>query len=128
MTDPRPQDFPLRTTDKLRYGDTDRHGQVNNAVFSTFLETGRVEMVFDADHPLLAPGIRTCCAPSTLPQPHLEDLLPLLACTKGPLLSVDLALQCSLAPHLRRHLLGALLTASLCRERGEVGRRGRREG
>ena len=56
MTDPRPQDFPLRTTDKLRYGDTDRQGHVNNAVFSTFLETGRVEMVFDADHPLLAPG------------------------------------------------------------------------
>lgn len=56
MSDPRPQDFPLRATDKLRYGDTDRQGHVNNAVFSTFLETGRVEMVFDETHPLLAPG------------------------------------------------------------------------
>ena len=33
--------FPLRTRDKLRYADTDRQGHVNNAVFATFLETGR---------------------------------------------------------------------------------------
>lgn len=39
----RIEDFPVRTTDKLRYRDTDRQGHVNNAVFSTFLETGRVE-------------------------------------------------------------------------------------
>ena len=38
-------DFPLKTTDKLRYGDTDRQGHVNNAAFATFLETGRVELV-----------------------------------------------------------------------------------
>ena len=35
------------TTDKIRYGDTDRQGHVNNAVFSTFLETGRVEILYD---------------------------------------------------------------------------------
>jgi len=39
-------DFPLKTRDKLRYADTDRQGHVNNAVFSTFLETGRVEIIF----------------------------------------------------------------------------------
>jgi len=39
------EDFPARSFDKLRYGDTDRQGHVNNAVFSTFLETGRVEML-----------------------------------------------------------------------------------
>ncbi len=38
--------FPLRTTDKLRYADTDRQGHVNNAVFNTFLETGRVELLY----------------------------------------------------------------------------------
>ncbi|MEL7528491.1 MAG: thioesterase family protein [Pseudomonadota bacterium] len=32
--------------DKLRYADTDRQGHVNNAVFNTFLETGRVELLF----------------------------------------------------------------------------------
>lgn len=46
MTDlPRLDDFPHRATDKLRYGDTDRQGHVNNAVFSTFMETGRVELM-----------------------------------------------------------------------------------
>lgn len=39
-------DFPLRTRDKLRYADTDRQGHVNNAVFATFLETGRVEVIY----------------------------------------------------------------------------------
>lgn len=36
------KDFPSVTFDKIRYGDTDRQGHVNNAVFSAFLETGRV--------------------------------------------------------------------------------------
>ena len=49
-------DFPIRSHDKLRYGDTDRQGHVNNAVFATFLETGRVEILADGDHPLAAPG------------------------------------------------------------------------
>ena len=39
--------FPLRTIDKIRYADTDRQGHVNNAVFGTFLETGRVEILYD---------------------------------------------------------------------------------
>lgn len=38
-------DFPLKSRDKLRYADTDRQGHVNNAVFATFLETGRVEVL-----------------------------------------------------------------------------------
>ncbi|MHA7772871.1 acyl-CoA thioesterase [Roseibium sp. M-1] len=50
-TDPREftiiGDFPLKTGDKLRYGDTDRQGHVNNAVFATFLETGRVELLYN---------------------------------------------------------------------------------
>ena len=42
------EDFPARSHDKLRYGDTDRQGHVNNAVFSTLLETGRVELLHPA--------------------------------------------------------------------------------
>lgn len=38
-------DFPAQTFDKLRYSDTDRQGHINNAVFTTFLETGRVEVL-----------------------------------------------------------------------------------
>lgn len=49
-------DFPLRARDKLRYGDTDRQGHINNAVFSTLLETGRVELIYDPASPLAGPG------------------------------------------------------------------------
>ena len=46
MTDaPCLSDFPIRSHDKLRYGDTDRQGHVNNAVFATMYETGRVELL-----------------------------------------------------------------------------------
>lgn len=55
-TTPRLEDFPGRSHDKLRYGDTDRQGHVNNAVFATFMETGRVELVYSGDEPLLEPG------------------------------------------------------------------------
>lgn len=47
IPDPLPGDFALVTTDKIRYSDTDRQGHVNNVVFSTFLETGRVEFLYD---------------------------------------------------------------------------------
>lgn len=50
-------DFPLRAQDKLRYGDTDRQGHINNAVFSTFLETGRVELIYGQAAQLAEPGI-----------------------------------------------------------------------
>lgn len=45
-------DFPLQTYDKIRYADTDRQGHVNNAVFATLLETGRVELLYNAANPL----------------------------------------------------------------------------
>lgn len=47
------EDFPLKSYDKIRYADTDRQGHVNNALFSTFLETGRTEFLF-AKEPLHA--------------------------------------------------------------------------
>ncbi|MCE7027349.1 acyl-CoA thioesterase [Jiella avicenniae] len=51
MTEPTLDDFAFKTRDKLRYGDTDRLGHVNNAVFSTFFETGRVELLHVGEAP-----------------------------------------------------------------------------
>lgn len=47
------KDFPALTYDKLRYADTDRQGHINNATFATFFETGRVEMLLEADLKLI---------------------------------------------------------------------------
>src|ERR1700730_4233065 len=44
---PSIDDFPSRAIDLIRYGDTDRQGHVNNAVFATFFETGRVTFLSD---------------------------------------------------------------------------------
>jgi len=41
------ENYPLKTYDKIRYNDTDKQLHVNNAVFSTFVETGRNELVYD---------------------------------------------------------------------------------
>lgn len=49
-------DYPFKTYDKIRYRDTDRQNHVNNAVFSTFLETGRVEFLYKPEEPLTSPG------------------------------------------------------------------------
>ncbi|TVP86106.1 MAG: acyl-CoA thioesterase [Acholeplasmataceae bacterium] len=46
------KDYPFKTFDKIRYRDTDRQGHVNNAVFSTFIETGRLEMMYHPDRNL----------------------------------------------------------------------------
>ncbi|MGY3255969.1 acyl-CoA thioesterase [Pseudomonas chlororaphis] len=54
--DPALHDFAVRSSDKIRYADTDRQGHVNNAVFATFLETGRVEIIYDPHAPLAEPG------------------------------------------------------------------------
>lgn len=48
--------FPFQTFDKVRYADTDRQGHVNNAAFATFLETGRVEFLYNPQSPLAAEG------------------------------------------------------------------------
>ena len=52
----RLEDFVGRAYDKLRYGDTDRQGHVNNAVFATFMDTGRVELIYNPADPLLEDG------------------------------------------------------------------------
>ncbi|MCM8612949.1 thioesterase family protein [Accumulibacter sp.] len=52
LAEARIDDFALRTYEKLRYADTDRQGHVNNAVFASMLETGRVELLYNPDRPL----------------------------------------------------------------------------
>ena len=51
-TSPKLDQFPLKTFDKVRYADTDRQGHVNNAVFATMLETGRVDILYNPNKPL----------------------------------------------------------------------------
>jgi len=51
---PSLNDFSHITHDKIRYVDTDRQGHVNNAVFSSFLETGRVEILYDQNNGLMS--------------------------------------------------------------------------
>lgn len=64
---PRPlTDYPQTTFDKLRYNDTDRQGHVNNAVFATLLETGRVEFLYAPDGALHTPGCAFVIAGLTL--------------------------------------------------------------
>lgn len=56
-TDPTNRElYACWTKDVLRYRDTDRQGHVNNAVFATFLESGRVAIFYDPAHPLAPTG------------------------------------------------------------------------
>ena len=48
--------FPLWTRETLRFADTDRLGHVNNAVFATFCESGRVAFFYDPAALLVPPG------------------------------------------------------------------------
>ncbi|SDZ97519.1 acyl-CoA thioesterase [Rubrimonas cliftonensis] len=49
---PRPLEaFPARVSERLRYRDTDRQGHVNNAVYATLFEIGRVDFLLDPDRP-----------------------------------------------------------------------------
>ena len=46
---PNLADYPHRTADIIRYADLDPQGHVNNAVFATYFETGRVAMFRNPD-------------------------------------------------------------------------------
>jgi acyl-CoA thioester hydrolase len=48
--------FRTWTSDKLRFNDTDMLGHVNNAVFATACETGRVSFLYDPERPMAPPG------------------------------------------------------------------------
>ena len=56
---PAPQlaDFPHRVTDNIRFGDLDPQGHVNQAVYLTYFETGRVAMFRGPDLGIGVPGL-----------------------------------------------------------------------
>lgn len=47
--------FRLWTQERARYADTDRQGHVNNAVFATFCESGRVAFLYDGGASVAGP-------------------------------------------------------------------------
>jgi acyl-CoA thioester hydrolase len=53
---PRPDDFPHRTVETIRFGDLDRQNHVNNAVFATHFESGRVIILYGEAYGLIVPG------------------------------------------------------------------------
>lgn len=54
---PRLDDFPHRVADVIRYGDLDPQGHVNQAVFATYFEAGRVAMFRSPDLGIGVPGV-----------------------------------------------------------------------
>jgi acyl-CoA thioester hydrolase len=48
--------YPARASADIRYSDLDRQGHVNNAVFSTFSEIGRVAFLYSGERPLAPEG------------------------------------------------------------------------
>lgn len=59
---PRIEDFPIRVPDIIRFADMDRQGHVNNAVYPTYFETGRVPYIYDPEHGLQVEGCTTVLA------------------------------------------------------------------
>jgi acyl-CoA thioester hydrolase len=54
---PRLEDFPYRLIDNVRFADLDPNQHVNNAVYATYFETGRVTLVKDRSYGLIPPGL-----------------------------------------------------------------------
>ena len=56
---PLPQlaDYPHRVAEIIRFGDLDPQGHVNQAVFLTYFESGRVAMFRDPDLSIGVPGL-----------------------------------------------------------------------
>ncbi len=52
---PKLDQFPGRTADVIRFGDLDPQGHVNNTVFATYFETGRVTLLREPGNELLNP-------------------------------------------------------------------------
>ena len=54
---PQLEDFPYRLTDNVRFADLDPNGHVNNAVYATYFETGRVTLMKDKSYWQLPEGL-----------------------------------------------------------------------
>jgi len=55
--EPRLEDFPYRITDNVRYADLDPNQHVNNAVYASYFETGRVTLMKDHSNGLTPQGL-----------------------------------------------------------------------
>jgi len=54
---PKLEDFPWRLTDNVRFADLDPNQHVNNAVYATYFETGRVTLMKDPAFRLMPEGL-----------------------------------------------------------------------
>jgi acyl-CoA thioester hydrolase len=54
---PHLEDFPYRLSDNVRFGDLDPNQHVNNAVYATYFETGRVTLMKSPQYWLTPPGL-----------------------------------------------------------------------
>jgi acyl-CoA thioester hydrolase len=54
---PQLEDFPYRLSDNVRFGDLDPNQHVNNAVYATYFETGRVTLMKSPEHGLTPHGL-----------------------------------------------------------------------
>jgi acyl-CoA thioester hydrolase len=54
---PRLEDFPYRLTDNVRFADLDPNQHVNNAVYASYFETGRVTLMKDPNRGLIPAGL-----------------------------------------------------------------------
>jgi acyl-CoA thioester hydrolase len=59
---PRIEQFPGRVRELIRFADLDPQGHVNNTVFATFFETGRVTLLRDPANLLNPPGATSVLA------------------------------------------------------------------
>ena len=55
-TTPRLEDFPYRLSDNVRFADLDPNQHVNNAVYASYFETGRVTLMKDRSFGLMPEG------------------------------------------------------------------------
>jgi acyl-CoA thioester hydrolase len=54
---PQLEDFPYRLSDNVRFADLDLNQHVNNAVYASYFETGRVTLMKDHSYGLMPPGL-----------------------------------------------------------------------
>ena len=54
---PRLEDFPYQLSDNVRFADLDPNQHVNNAVYASYFETGRVTLVKDRSYGLMPEGL-----------------------------------------------------------------------
>jgi acyl-CoA thioester hydrolase len=59
---PRIEDFPIQVPEIIRFGDMDRQGHVNNAIYPTYFESGRVGVIYDPQDGLQVEGCTTVLA------------------------------------------------------------------